>query len=59
MGSQHRSLGLALAVTLLASCAGSGIDTKVASPPEPAAEPAAQEVAADSVVVTGNARSRL
>jgi Ca-activated chloride channel family protein len=44
---------LAFAVTLLASCAGSSIDTKVASPPEPTAEPAAQEVAADSIVVTG------
>jgi len=53
MGSQHRSLALALTATLLASCAGSNVDTKVASPPEPAAEPAAQEVAADSVVVTG------
>ncbi len=52
MGSQHRSLGLALAAALLASCAGSSVDTKVAAP-EPVAEPAAQEVAADSIVVTG------
>ncbi len=53
MGSQHRSLGLAITATLLASCAGSNIDNKVASRPDLAAEPAAQEAAADSVVVTG------
>lgn len=53
MGSQHRSLALAFTAALLASCAGSGIDTKVASPPEPVAEREAQEAAADSIAVTG------
>jgi Ca-activated chloride channel family protein len=52
MGSQHRSLALALTAALLASCAGSNVDTKVASPPEPMAEPAAQETAADIVVTS-------
>jgi Ca-activated chloride channel family protein len=50
MGCQHRSLGLALGALALASCAGSGIDNKVASPP---AEPELQE-AADAIVVTGS-----
>ena len=43
MGSQYRSLGLAFAATLLASCAGSGLDTKVASQPEPEAREVAAE----------------
>ena len=52
MGSQYRSTGLALGVLFLASCAGSGIDNKVASPP---AEPAAEEMTADAeIVVTGS-----
>ena len=60
MGSQVRSTGLALAGLLLASCAGSGIEDKVASPP---AEPAVQEEvaaadAADAIVVTGSAIRR-
>ncbi len=60
MGSQVRSTGLALAGLVLASCAGSGIEDKVASPP---AEPALQEEvaandAADAIVVTGSAIRR-
>ena len=52
MGSQHRSIGLALGVLLLAACAGSSIDNKIASPQ---AEPEAQEAAdASSIVVTGS-----
>ncbi len=52
MGSQHRSIGLALGALLLASCAGSSIDNKVASPP---AEQEAQEAAdASAIVVTGS-----
>ena len=50
MGCQHRKLSVALGAALLASCAGSGVDTEVASPPQPVAE----EVAADSIVVTGS-----
>ena len=52
MGCQHHSLGLAFGVMLLASCAGSGVDMKVASPP---AEPVAREAAdASSIAVTGS-----
>jgi Ca-activated chloride channel family protein len=46
-------MGLAFAATLLASCAGSGVDTKVASPPELEVQEA-QEATADSIVVTGS-----
>ncbi|HET9335127.1 MAG TPA: VWA domain-containing protein [Sphingomicrobium sp.] len=53
MGSQHRFVGIALGALLLASCAGSSIDNKVASPP---AETEVQEAAADAsgIVVTGS-----
>jgi Ca-activated chloride channel family protein len=52
MGSQHHIFGLALATLLLASCAGSSIDNKVASPP---AEPEVQKAAdAGNIVVTGS-----
>jgi len=51
MGSQHRSLGLALGAMFLASCAGSSIDNKVASPAEPEAQEAAD---ASAIVVTGS-----
>ena len=51
MGSQHRSLGLALGALLLASCAGSSIDNKVVSPAEPEALEAAD---ASAIVVTGS-----
>jgi Ca-activated chloride channel homolog len=51
MGSQHRALSMAFGVMVLASCAGSDIDANVASPPS---EPAAQEAAADSIIVTGS-----
>jgi Ca-activated chloride channel homolog len=52
MGSQKRSIGLALGVLFLASCAGSSIDNKIASPQT---EPEAQEAAdASSIVVTGS-----
>jgi Ca-activated chloride channel family protein len=52
MGSQHHIFGLTLASLLLASCAGSSIDNKVASPP---GEPKAQEAAdAGNIVVTGS-----
>ena len=49
MGSQYRSLSLAFAATLLASCAGTGIDNEIASLPKSEA----QGVAADSIAVTG------
>ncbi|MDP9423931.1 MAG: VWA domain-containing protein [Pseudomonadota bacterium] len=57
MGCQYHSLAVALGALLLASCAGSGIDNRVASPP---AEPAVQEEAADAsaIVVTGSKISR-
>ena len=52
MGSPYRSTGFALAALLLMSCAGSGIDNKVASPP---AELAVQEKTADeAITVTGS-----
>jgi Ca-activated chloride channel family protein len=57
MGSQHRSLSLALGVLFLASCAGSSIDNKVASPPVDVLEEPA-EAAADSIVVTGQRIAR-
>ncbi len=56
MGSQHRSLGITLGAMFLASCAGSSIDDKVASPPP---EPVVQEAAdTDSIVVTGSLAKR-
>ena len=55
MGSQYRSVGLALGVMLLASCAGSSIENKAAGLPEVANEPEAQEAAdAGNIVVTGS-----
>ena len=54
MGCQYRSLGLALGVLFLASCARSDIETKVATPPQPAEE----QVAAQDIVVTGSRMAR-
>ena len=54
MGCQYRSLGLALGVLFLASCAKSDIETKVAAPPQPAEE----QVAAQDIVVTGSRMAR-
>ena len=52
MGSPQRSMALSLGVLLLASCAGSSIDNKVAAPQvEPAVEEAAD---ATNIVVTGS-----
>ena len=50
MRRQHRSMGLALAVVLLASCARSGVDDKVATTSD-AQEAKAADVA--NVIVTG------
>jgi Ca-activated chloride channel homolog len=56
MGSQHRFWVLASGAMLLASCAGSEIDTKVASPPS---EPEAQQAAdASAIVLTGSRIAR-
>ncbi|HET7605605.1 MAG TPA: von Willebrand factor type A domain-containing protein, partial [Sphingomicrobium sp.] len=52
MRRQHRSMGLALSAVLLASCARSGVDNKVASMPEPGAQAKAAD--ASNVVVTGS-----
>ena len=56
MGSHHRLFTLALGALLLASCARPDIETKVAAPPEAAA----QETIADAseIVVTGSRMAR-
>src|SRR5918996_4155219 len=55
MGSQRKVMGLALGAILLASCAGSSVDSNVAAPP---AEVTAEQSAADSIVVTGQLIAR-
>ncbi|HTK59391.1 MAG TPA: VWA domain-containing protein [Sphingomicrobium sp.] len=54
MGSQHRSIGLALGVLFLASCAGSSIDNSAANAPLPEAANEPQEAADAAIVVTGS-----
>jgi Ca-activated chloride channel family protein len=49
MRRHYRSIGLAAAVLLMVSCAKPALDTKVATPPEPAAQAKASEI-----VVTGS-----
>ncbi len=51
MGSQHRSITPALGAALLASCAGSDIDSQVAAPPEAVIQEAAD---ASEIAVTGS-----
>src|SRR5688572_9929152 len=55
MGKQRGSLGLALGVIFLASCAKSGLENQVAAPP---AEPAEEQLAAQDIVVTGSRAAR-
>ena len=54
MGSQHRSIILGLGTLVLASCAGSNMETKIAEPPAPAEA----QVAAQDIVVTGSRMAR-
>ena len=54
MGSQHRSIGLALGVLLLASCAGSSIDNSAANAPLPEVSNEPQEAADAQIIVTGS-----
>ena len=58
MGSQHRSIGLALGVLFLASCAGSSIDNSAANAPLPEVSNEPQEAAdAANIIVTGSRMS--
>jgi hypothetical protein len=58
MGSQHRSIGLALGVLFLASCAGSSIDNSAANAPLPEVSNEPQEAAdAANIIVTGSRTS--
>jgi Ca-activated chloride channel family protein len=50
MGCNYRPIGLTLGALLLASCAGRGVETTVATQQEPVAE----EAATDALVVTGS-----
>ena len=51
MGCNYRPLGVAMGALMLASCAGSGVETADAPQADPAAEQ--ESAAADAVVVTG------
>ena len=51
MGCNYRPLGVAMGALMLASCAGSGLETADAPQADPAAEQ--ESAAADAVVMTG------